>query len=109
MLTYLSFFQVVIGEQIVGMDPDCPTCPLAQRFFPQPSDITVHPDFRKASVQSQGNDILLIRLPGLVQTVNENSLQLVMPICLPWRRAAKKDKLYVAGWGEREGNQINCR
>lgn len=97
--------QVVIGEQIVGQDPDCSTCPPVQRFFPSRSDIVLHENFRLSRVQDQGNDILLIRLHGLVQTAMENDQELVLPICLPWKRGFESIREHlIAGWGELIGN-----
>ena len=73
--------EVVIGEYDVLKDPDCSNgCQLAQRFAPD--EIILHENFR-FSGGIISNDIALIRLDGLVLTINEDFDQPVMPVCLP--------------------------
>ena len=40
--------------------------------------------FTIEKVDSNGNDIALVRLPRLAITINEDSEENVLPVCVPW-------------------------
>lgn len=66
------------------------------RFQISVSDVIVH-SLWNPDLESSGNDIALIRLPNLVQTVAEDSLMRVAPICLS--ATPPRSNLEVIGWG----------
>ena len=51
---------------------------------------------------TNGNDIALVRLPRLAITVNQDSDNPVLPICMAWNsniRLPRSPEYLVAGWG----------
>jgi hypothetical protein len=40
--------------------------------------------FSVATVDSNGDDLALVRLPSLAVTINEDPDENVLPICVPW-------------------------
>ena len=104
--------EVVLGEHIVGQDPDCDTCEKVQRFVISPSDVTLHEDWDFSVYQNQGNDLALIRLPRLADILifDTDSKDLVQPICLPLKSSDIDDSdsdLYITGWGKATQNRAD--
>ena len=73
---------MILGNYDLSIDPDCATCLKAQRFRISPQDVIQHEDWDFKKVVENANDIALVRLPRLVETVNENFEQKVQPACL---------------------------
>ena len=71
--------EVLVGEYDVSEEKDCRNgCPKVQRFSVE--DIIIHEDYILSSQSGSliTNDIALIRLKGLVQTVFENYDQVII-------------------------------
>jgi len=103
--------EVVLGEHVVGKDPDCskkdPTkCnpPVIRRNLDQQRDIIVHEGYDKKA--NYKHDIALIRINDPVPLFQENpQISAANPICLPWSEdnfayfIDDGDFATVAGWG----------
>jgi len=102
--------EVVLGEHVVGKDPDCnrrnTTCnpPVIRRKIDPQRDIIVHANYSKDD--GYKHDIALIRLNDPVPLFQENpTISAANPICLPWSEdnfahfIANGDNATVAGWG----------
>ena len=74
--------EVVLGDYDLSIDPDCASCVDPQRFRISPQDVIQHEDWNLDKVVENANDIALVRLPRLAETVNENFEQTVQPACL---------------------------
>ena len=76
-----------------------------QEFDIEPDDVILHEDWLSDETISRGDDIALVRLPRLVNTVIEDPTgggQFVLPICLPWKSAlpdTSESDVRIAGWG----------
>ena len=88
---FLLFSEVVLGEHVVGKDPDCnrkkTKCnpPKITRKINADKDITVHQHYK--SPDQYSNDIALIRIDKAIPLHQENpAVSAVSPICLPWSR-----------------------
>ena len=77
--------EVVIGQTDLSKDPECEECAPAQKFNITIEDVVIHKDWDKNSVVTEANDILLIRLPELAMTFNEDKKYRVMPVCLKYK------------------------
>ena len=97
-----NHFQIVVGEWQIDKDPDVPGWKPVQRFFPQPSDVTIHEGWDPQRFDSNANDIALIRLNRLVTLFNEDAGYIVQPVCLPWKDRIPDSKadFFIAGWGK---------
>jgi len=112
--------EVVLGEHVVGTDPDCPIgnrqgkCnpPVIRRKIDQNRDIILHEDYDdKGSPTFKGagqpyNDIALIRMDEAVTLFQEDpKISAANPICLPWSEDSlayfleEGNLAIVAGWG----------
>ena len=104
-----TFREVVLGEYIVGIDPDCPflngkrTC-APPKITRKVAKTIVHEDY-KPNLPFP-NDIALIRFDKAVPLHQENpTTSYVIPICLPWNNdnpgnnLIEGDKMLVVGWG----------
>ena len=82
--------EVVLGEHVVGKDPDCskkdPTkCnpPVIRRNLDQQRDIIVHEGYDQKT--NYKHDIALIRFNDPIPLFQENpQISAANPICLPW-------------------------
>ena len=112
----LQIAEVVLGDWDLSSDPDCKfdadtdecvngPAPIAhknaQRFEVTSADVKVHENWDLNKVVNNGNDIALIRLPRLAQTIEEDFDQIVMPACLGWDNTIQvPDGNFIAsGWG----------
>ena len=103
----IYFSEIVLGETIIGEDPDCwgsrsPRKCLTGIIKRYISKIIVHEDYG----QDVQNDIALIRVDRPIPLFSEDSsLSSIIPICLPWlendpgRNLAKGELLMFTGWG----------
>ena len=93
---------VIVGDHDLDKDPDCDNgCPKAQVFRPD-GNIIIHENFNDDTLE---NDIALIRLDGVVDTIYENYDNIVMPVCLPLpenQEAYQAKDFLVHGWGRTE-------
>jgi len=104
--------EVVLGEHVVGKDPDCPrqksagscNAPVIRRRINGNTDIILHESYDKRN--NFKNDIALIRMNEPVPLFQESpALSSANPICLPWSKDSYAhfvdvgDKPTVAGWG----------
>ena len=87
----IFFSEVVLGEHIVGKDPDCnrkkTKCnpPKITRRINASRDIIIHENYKSPNKYS--NDIALIRINEAIPLFQENpAISAVSPICLPWSR-----------------------
>jgi secreted trypsin-like serine protease len=95
--------EVVVGELVVGTDPDCPNCSPVQRFKVTEADVTLHEKWNGKAV-NLGNDIAIIRLPSNVETAYDRYGTFVLPVCLPRDEHDASGPLFTAvGWGKTEG------
>jgi hypothetical protein len=117
---YLCFFrEVVLGEHIVGRDPDCQIVNGKKTCAPSKITRKVAKTFIHEDYQTQPpfpNDIALIRLDEAVPLHQENStISSVVPVCLPWNnnkpgnKLVQGDKLLVVGWGRITNNKEQNR
>ena len=80
-----NFSEVVLGEHVVGTDPDCSG---DDNCFPSIikrniSEFIWHEDYSGAP--EERNDIALLRLESEVPLVWENrKISALQPVCLPW-------------------------
>ena len=82
----------------------------------------------RPSRNTAGNDIALVRLPTLARTIDQDPLELALPVCLPWqsevrykminvdpnsdprmvilnhRSRAPTEEVLVMGWGQTSNN-----
>jgi len=116
--------EAVLGEHVVGKDPDCPrntqdktkcNAPVIRRKIDANKDITVHEGYDpKAQFK---HDIALIRMDEAVPLFQENrALSSANPICLPWSDNSyayfidEGNRATVAGWGRtRSRNNANAQ
>ena len=101
--------EIVLGETIVGEDPDCwgrgsPSKCLTGIIKRYISKIIVHEDYSQAPLFL--NDIGLIRVDRPIPLFSEDSsLSSIIPVCLPWlendpgRNLAEGEELMFTGWG----------
>ena len=117
------FREVVLGEYIVGRNPDCITININGKRTRTcaPSKITrkvaktiIHEDYK--TEPPFPNDIALIRLDEAVPLHQENpTISSVVPVCLPWHNSNpgnnlnQGDKLLVMGWGRITNNKEQNR
>ena len=102
--SFQYFREVVLGEHILNVDPDCqPQCN-AKKITRGIAEIIVHENFN--GIDSK-NDIALIRLNDSVPLFDENfKLSSATPVCLPWsegdpgRLLEESDSAMVSGWGK---------
>ena len=88
--------EVVLGETIVGEDPDCEGCPSIMRRKISKDNLIVHEDYSKEN--QYANDIALIRLDKAVPLNQEDfNSSFINPICLPWSR----------GWDKTVSNKVS--
>ena len=93
----IYFREIVLGETIVGEDPDCwgrgsPSKCLTGIIKRYISKIIVHDDYSEApnkreytGLPDTQNDIALIRVDRPIPLFSEDSsLSSIIPICLPW-------------------------
>ena len=93
----IYFREIVLGETIVGEDPDCwgrgsPSKCLTGIIKRYISKIIVHDDYSEAPNKQEytglpdtQNDIALIRVDRPIPLFSEDSsLSSIIPICLPW-------------------------
>ena len=88
----LIFSEVVLGEHVVGTDPDCsrktPTfCNPKKitRIVDIKKDVIVHENY--ATPKRYSNDIALIRINEAIPLHEEDpTISAVSPICLPWSK-----------------------
>ena len=70
---------IVLDDHDVDRDPDCSNgCKAEQKF--RPEEVKIHESYNPSTFK---NDIALIRLNGLVETVIEDPQSSVLPACLP--------------------------
>lgn len=113
------FREVVLGEYIVGRDPDCPfingkrTC-AASKITRKIAKTIIHEDYQTAPPFP--NDIALIRFDKAVPLHQESpTTSYVIPICLPWNNdnpgnnLIEGDKMLVVGWGRITNNKEENR
>ena len=113
------FREVVLGEYIVGRDPDCPfingkrTC-AASKITRKIAKTIIHEDYQTAPPFP--NDIALIRFDKAVPLHQESPMtSYVIPICLPWNNdnpgnnLIEGDKMLVVGWGRITNNKEENR
>ena len=77
--------EVMIGQTDLDKDPECEECAPAQKFNITMEDVVIHEDWVINSIITEANDILLIRLPELAMTFNEDKKYRVMPVCLKYK------------------------
>ena len=111
----IYFSEIVLGETIVGEDPDCwssgsPRKCLTGIIKRYISKIIVHEDYIGYKNNFQ-NDIALIRVDRPIPLFSEDSsLSSIIPICLPWlendpgRNLAEGEELMFTGWGRTSNN-----
>ena len=69
----------MLDDHDVDRDPDCSNgCKAEQKF--RPEEVKIHESYNPSTFK---NDIALIRLNGLVETVIEDPQSSVLPACLP--------------------------
>jgi len=99
--------EVVLGELIVGKDPDCRGCQKnITRKIDANKDVVIHENYNQTNKHSH-NDIALIRInEGIPLYVENSKISSVRPICLPWSKDVTfawnfddNDFARVAGWG----------
>lgn len=93
--------RVTIGDWNLAKDPDSYGLAKAQMFDITPQDVIVHEGWDVNKVDSNGNDIALIRLPRLAVTYDDDDELIAMPACLKWVDSIQlpEYKTWVAGWG----------
>merc|ERR1712079_677431 len=102
--------EVVLGENIVGEDPDCDNCPSVIRRKINKRDIIVHEGYKRKgpyATEHYPNDIALIRINEAILLHQEDRYgSLIEPICLPWSEnlefawnLKEGQKSIGAGWG----------
>ena len=89
-----TFAEVVIGDHDLATNPECDQdangklrCENkpVQRFQMIQDDVIIHEGWNIRKLKEEANDIVLIRLPRLVYTMNEIPSGVhVSPVCLPW-------------------------
>jgi len=98
--------EVVLGELIVGRDPDCRGCQKnITRKIDVNKDAVIHENYEQS--KPFDNDIALIRInEGIPLYVENSKISSVRPICLPWSKDVTfawnfddDDFARVAGWG----------
>ena len=111
----IYFSEIVLGETIVGEDPDCwgsgsPSKCLTGIIKRYISKIIVHEDYIGYENSFQ-NDIALIRVDRAIPLFSEDSsLSSIIPVCLPWlendpgRNLAEGEELMFTGWGRTSNN-----
>ena len=94
----------MLGEYIVGSDPDCTTSCAPPKITRKVVKTIIHEDYNTAPPFS--NDIALIRLDEAVPLYEENpGVSLVVPVCLPWNEnnpgnnLNQGDEMLIFGWG----------
>ena len=110
--TFLCIFrEVVLGEYIIGSDPDCTYKCAPPKITRKIAKTIIHEGYYTAPPFP--NDIALIRLDESVPLFQENpGVSFVMPVCLPWNEnnpgnnLIQGDKLLVPGWGRITNNKI---
>ena len=119
----IYFREIVLGETIVGEDPDCwgrgsPSKCLTGIIKRYISKIIVHEDYSDVpnkreytGLPDTQNDIALIRVDRPIPLFSEDSsLSSIIPICLPWlendpgRNLAEGELLMFTGWGRTSNN-----
>jgi secreted trypsin-like serine protease len=105
--------EIVLGEHVVGKDPDCKKgrrqC--APRVIKRKiGKITRHENFGGAP--GFENDIALIRLAEAVPLFADDASESnAMPVCLPWNRndpgrgLSEGDRMIITGWGRITNNR----
>ena len=81
--------EVMLGQTNLEEDPECEGCAPVQKFRIRYSDVKVHEEWNSRSVESKGNDIILIRLPKLAMTYREDEKYRVRPVCLAYNNQIK--------------------
>ena len=106
-------------------DPECTGCAPAQKFKISYNDVKVHEQWNIDKIVTDGNDIILIRLPELAMTNREDEKYRVVPVCLAYKSLTEyvfshliqqmhvnqmiclrlpTGKSMVAGWGRNQKN-----
>jgi len=104
--------EVVLGEHVVGKDPDCNqkgnicNAPVIRRNIDANRDIIVHEGYEAGFKAGFKNDIALIRMDEGVPLFQEDpTISSANPICLPWSDDSyayfleEGTRVTVAGWG----------
>ena len=108
----LNFREIVLGDHVVGEDPDCNRFGCLPKVFKrQVKSYKIHENYQPGSVDSP-YDLALIRLDRLVPVYEpeNNSKSGVVPVCIPWRqndpgrRLTTRADLLVTGWGRVTNN-----
>ena len=101
----------MLGEYILGSDPDCTTSCAPPKITRKVAKTIIHEDYNAAPPFP--NDIALILLDEAVPLYQENpGVSFVIPVCLPWNEnnpgnnLIQGDKLLVVGWGRTTNNKI---
>ena len=84
--------EVMLGQTNLDEDPECTGCAPAQKFKISYDDVIVHEQWNIGKIVTEGNDIILIRLPELAMTNSVDEKYRVVPVCL----AYKNETEYVA-------------
>ena len=74
----------MLGQTNLDEDPECGGCAPAQKFRIGKDDVITHEDWNPNKFASNGNDIILIRLPELAMTNIEDEKYRVVPVCLAY-------------------------
>ena len=74
----------MLGQTNLDRDPECEGCAHAQKFRIGKEDIIMHEDWNPDKIFTNGNDIILIRLPELAMTYGEDEKYRVVPVCLAY-------------------------
>ena len=76
--------EVMLGQTNLNEDPECKGCAHAQKFRIGKDAVITHEDWNPNKVFTNGNDIILIRLPELAMTNREDEKYRVVPVCLAY-------------------------
>ena len=102
--------EVVLGEHLVGRDPDSWYIDGKESYFPPKitrkiAKTIIHEDYSTTTTPFP-NDIALIRLDEAVPLHQENpKFSSVIPVCLPWNNDnpgnnfIQGDEMLIVGWG----------
>ena len=77
--------EVMLGQTNLNEDPECTGCAPAQKFKISYNDVKVHEQWDIDKIITNGNDIILIRLPELAMTNREDEKYRVVPVCLAYK------------------------
>ena len=112
-MIFQSFREIVLGEHVVGQNPDCNRygC-LAKTFTRSVQKYKLHENYN-SSIIGGPYDLALIRLNQSVPMFNDQNPQEsgVKPVCLPWfandpgRVLTTEADLLVTGWGRVTNNR----